>query len=102
MFVTGEILHDIGKSIEYRQNDYGRWAMSRFGKRVGHKVGGALIVGIAAKHCRLLKREQLEDLLHIITSSYVPASAEYRAPETMEASALSAIDRLCAGRVPVH
>lgn len=102
ILVAGAILHDIGKSIEYRQNDYGRWGMSRFGKRVGHKVGGALIVGTAAKQCQLLKSEQLEDLLHIMTCSYAPTWAGYRLPATAEATALSAIDRLCAGRVSVH
>jgi putative nucleotidyltransferase with HDIG domain len=102
MLVAGAILHDIGKSIEYCLNDYGRWGMSRFGKRVGHKVGGALIVGMAAKQCQLLSSEKLEDLLHMMTSSYAPTWAGYRLPATMEAMALSAIDRLCAGRVSVH
>lgn len=102
LLVVGAILHDIGKSIEYQQNVYGRWGMSRFGKRVGHKVGGALIVGTAAKQCQLLSSEQLEDLLHLMTCSYAPTWAGYRLPATMEAMALSAIDRLCAGRVSVH
>lgn len=102
MLVAGAILHDIGKSVEYHQNNYGRWGMSRFGKRVGHKVGGALIVGTAAKQCRLLPSEQLEDILHLITCSYAPTWAGYRLPATMEAMALAAIDRLCAGRVSMH
>jgi 3'-5' exoribonuclease len=102
MLVTGAILHDIGKSIEYRQNDFGRWGMSRFGKRVGHKIGGALIVGTAAKQCQLLSSEQLEDLLHLMTCSYAPTWAGYRLPNTVEAMALSAIDRLCAGQVSIH
>ena len=102
ILVTGAILHDIGKSFEYRQNDYARWGMSRFGKRVGHKIGGALIVGTAAKQCRLLSSGQLEDLLHLISCSYAPTWAGYRLPATAEATALSAIDRLCAGRVSVH
>lgn len=102
MLVAGAILHDIGKSIEYRQNEYGRWNMSRFGKRVGHKIGGALIVGTAAKQCKIVTSDQLEDLLHLMTCSYAPAWAGYRSPATMEAMALSAIDRLCAGHLVTH
>ena len=44
--------------------------MSRFGKRVRHKVGGALIVGAAAKQYQLVASEQLEDLLYLMTCSY--------------------------------
>lgn len=102
LLVTGAIVHDIGKSIEYSQNQYGRWGMTRFGKQVGHKVGGALLISAAAKQCQLLTREQEEDILHMLTSSFAPAWAGYRTPSTLEAMALSAIDRLCAGKVAAH
>lgn len=97
LLVAGAIMHDVGKSIEYCQNNYGQWGMSRFGKRVGHKVGGALIVGYAARQCRLLADTQLEDILHLMTCSYAPTWAGYRLPATNEALAMSAIDRLVAG-----
>lgn len=102
LLVTGAIVHDIGKSIEYSQNKHGRWTMTRFGKQVGHKVGGALLISAAAKQCQLLTHEQEEDILHMLTCSFAPTWAGYRTPSTLEAMALSAIDRLCAGKVAAH
>lgn len=102
MLITGAILHDIGKCIEYRENNHGRWSMSRFGKRVGHKVGGALLVSAAAKRCNILQPEQVEDVLHMLTSSFAPTWAGYRVPATREALALSAIDRLCGAKATSH
>ena len=97
MLVAGAILHDVGKSFEYTKNGYGGWKMSHLGKRVGHKLGGAMILSAAAKRCLLISSEQLEDLQHILTCSFAPAWAGYRFPATQEALALSAIDRLCSG-----
>lgn len=99
LLVASALIHDIGKSLEYSRNGYGRWSMTRFGRKVGHKLGGALLVSAAQKHCHLIRPEQLEDVLHMLTCSFAPAWAGYRAPGTLEALALSAVDRLCSGNI---
>lgn len=96
LLVAGAILHDIGKCLEYEKNGYGNWRMTSFGKKIGHKVGGALLISEAAAKCKLLDANKKEDILHLVTSSYAPSWAGYRYPDCAEAHALSAIDRICA------
>jgi putative nucleotidyltransferase with HDIG domain len=95
LLITGAILHDIGKTFEYIQNTNGGWRMSEIGKKVGHKLNGAMMIAEAAKKCMFMDKSALNNLLNMITCSYAPAWAGYRSPNTPEAHALSAIDRLC-------
>lgn len=96
LLITAALLHDVGKAYEYTRTQHGRWRMSGYGRRVGHKISGIQVVTLALNRFRTLPPADKENLIHILSSSYAPAWAGLRAPATREALALSAIDRLCA------
>lgn len=95
LLITAALLHDIGKAYEYTRTQYGRWRMSSYGRRVGHKISGIQVVTLALSRFPDLSAAERENLIHALSSSYAPTWVGLRAPATREALALSAIDRLC-------
>lgn len=96
LLITAALLHDVGKAYEYTRTQHGRWRMSSYGRRVGHKISSIQVVTLALSRFPDLPAADKENLIHILSSSYAPSWAGLRAPATREAFALSAIDRLCA------
>jgi hypothetical protein len=96
LLVTAALIHDSGKALEYVRCKSGRWRMSRYGRRVGHKVGGIQLATIAMTKCPGMRPERKESLLHVLSSSYAPSWAGFRPPASREAALMAAIDRVSA------
>ena len=92
--VTGALIHDCGKSIEYVRTRSGRWRLGRYGRSVGHKIGGIQLATLAMTRCPAFASDRKEALLHMLAASYAPAWAGFRSPFSAEAVLLSAIDRV--------
>lgn len=97
LLVTAALVHDSGKAMEYvRCRETGRWLMSRFGKQVGHKIGSIQLATLAMSRCPNMPARRKESLLHLLSCSYAPSWAGFRAPATREAELLAAADRASA------
>ena len=75
--VAGALLHDIGKLMEYIQNENNRACYSGTGPLFRHTVGGAFLVK---------KAELPRDIVHIVlTHSHTQTPEGHQALETPEA-----------------
>lgn len=93
LLVTAALIHDAGKSIEYVRSQSGEWQMSRYGRRVGHKVSGIQLATIAMVRCPTMSRRRKESYTHMLACSHAPAWAGFRRPDSPEAAALAGLDR---------
>lgn len=97
LLVTAALIHDGGKALEYvRCRESGRWQMSRYGKQVGHKIGGIQLATLGMAKCPDMAPARKEQLLHMLSCSYAPNWAGLRAPASREAALLAAMDRASA------
>ncbi len=96
LLVTSALIHDAGKCLEYIKTRTGRWRMSRYGRRVGHKVSGIQLATVAMLRCPEMSAARKEDLIHVLGASYAPRWVGLRAPSSPEAALLAALDRVSA------
>lgn len=73
LIVSGGLLHDIGKLLEYRQVE-GKFVKSRNGKLLRHPFSGA---NLAAKY------QLPDDVIHIIAVHAKEGDGGYRTPEAV-------------------
>jgi putative nucleotidyltransferase with HDIG domain len=71
--ISGGILHDVGKLLEYRQGDSG-YAKSRSGKLLRHPFSGA---GLCTKH------GLPDEVVHIVAVHAKEGEGGYRSPEAV-------------------
>ncbi len=93
LLVTGTLLHDIGKAIEY---DVARgFAFSEDGRLVGHIVRAVVMIEQAAAAQNNFPEHELRQLVHLVTSHH--GTYEWGSPvipKTLEAVLLHQIDLL--------
>lgn len=94
--ITGALMHDVGKSIEYVQLRNGRWKMSSYGRNVGHKIAGVQLLTLAMVRCPEIPSNKKERLINILAGSYAPAWVGLRKLATREAELVAGADRLSA------
>jgi 3'-5' exoribonuclease len=93
LLVTGALLHDVGKAIEYTTEP--AFAFSDDGRLVGHIVRAVVIVEKAADRVAGISTEQMRQLVHLIVSHH--GTNEWGSPvvpKTIEAVLLHQIDLL--------
>lgn len=96
VLVTSLLLHDVGKVYEYVCYRDKAWYMSRQGKLIGHKMTTVMIVSEAMNHCPDLSPDEKVQILHVLASSFAPAYAGFRRPNSKEARVAAAVDSLSA------
>ncbi|MBL1129049.1 MAG: HD domain-containing protein [Chloroflexi bacterium] len=93
LLVTGALLHDIGKAIEY---DVAQgFSFSDDGRLVGHIVRAVVLIEQAAHTLDAISDEDLRQLIHLVTSHH--GTLEWGSPitpKTLEAILLHQIDLL--------
>lgn len=72
--IAGAVLHDVGKILEYRWMEDGRFIISDIGKNLRHPFSG---VGLAMKH------EIPYEVCHIIAVHAGEGNGRYRSPEAV-------------------
>ena len=93
LLLTGTLLHDIGKVVEYNVDD--GFAYSEDGRLVGHIIRGIIIIEKAAAQLDNISEADLRDLIHLIASHH--GTQEWGSPvlpKTIEAVLLHQIDLL--------
>jgi 3'-5' exoribonuclease len=93
LLVSGTLLHDIGKAIEYDVQS--GFSFSDDGRLVGHIVRAVVLIEKAAATTNLLSETELRDLVHLISSHH--GTLEWGSPttpKTAEAILLHQIDLL--------
>jgi hypothetical protein len=96
MVVFCLLVHDVGKALEYLQNNRGNWQMSQRGRLIGHKVTTITLVAEAMGYCPELSAHEQTHVEHVLSSSYAPQWAGFRRPQTKEARVVAALDALSA------
>lgn len=96
--ILAGLLHDAGKSDDYRLKADGGWTLTDRGRLLGHRVTNIeWIVTAMAKHRIVLPGGHYEALLHCLTSSKgAPEWLGIRKPAMLEAILLSDTDRFSA------
>lgn len=107
--MTGAILHDLGKTLEYETNTMPNGAqnvcLSTRGILVGHKLTGIDLITQAAARLRdlaattgaaipSLTADQLSALIHAVTACHAPEYTGLRSPITPEANLVATADRM--------
>lgn len=93
LLISGTLLHDMGKAIEYSIED--GFGFSDDGRLVGHITRGIIMVEKAAQELGTFSDEQLRHLIHLIASHH--GTLEWGSPvvpKTLEAILLHQIDLL--------
>lgn len=95
VLVMAALLHDAGKADEYRLG-YDRLELSDRGRLVGHKITVLEWIAVArAMHRVTLPEEHYLALIHVLSSARsAPAWLGIREPQSLEATIVSAADRL--------
>lgn len=95
VLVLGALLHDAGKSDEYRLSSRGHWEMTDRGKLLGHKV--TIIEWVAVARTRMrqgIPESHYLSLMHAMTAcNNAPAWTGLRQAMTPESNLLSLVDR---------
>ena len=93
LLISGTLLHDMGKAIEYTVSD--GFGFSDDGRLVGHITRGIIMVEKAAQEVGTLSEKQLQHLIHLIASHHgTQAWGSPVVPKTLEAILLHQIDLL--------
>ncbi len=93
LLISGALLHDMGKAIEYNISD--GFGFSEDGRLIGHITRGIIIVEKAAQELGNISEEELRHLTHLIASHH--GTQEWGSPvvpKTLEAILLHQIDLL--------
>lgn len=93
LLVTGALLHDMGKAIEYDVTQ--GFAFSDDGRLVGHIVRAVVMIEQAAARLNDLSETDLRQLIHLVTSHH--GTLEWGSPttpKTLEAILLHQLDLL--------
>jgi len=96
MVVFCLLVHDVGKALEYLQNNRGNWQISQRGRLIGHKITTITLVTEAMGYCPDLSAHEQTHVEHVLSSSYAPQWAGFRRPQTKEARVVAALDALSA------
>jgi 3'-5' exoribonuclease len=93
LLLTGILLHDMGKVIEY--NTEGTFSFSDDGRLVGHITRAVIMIELAAAEMADFPQEDLRQLVHLVASHH--GTQEWGSPvvpKTLEAILLHQIDLL--------
>jgi 3'-5' exoribonuclease len=93
LLVTGALLHDVGKAVEYKSEPL--FAFSDDGRLVGHIVRAVVMIEQAAAQLGNVDPEDLRQLVHLVASHH--GTLEWGSPvvpKTLEAILLHQIDLL--------
>ena len=93
LLITTALVHDAGKALEYTRNGAGKWQMSRYGRRVGHKISGIQLATIAMTRCPAMSGRRKESYMHMLACSFAPSWVGLRKPDIPEATAMAGLDR---------
>ena len=93
LLITTALIHDSGKALEYTRTGTGKWQMSRYGRRVGHKISGIQLATIAMTRCPAMSGRRKESYMHMLACSFAPAWVGLRKPDIPEAAAMAGLDR---------
>ncbi len=91
LLVSGALLHDLGKAIEYNVAD--GFSFTEDGRLVGHIVRAVVVVEQSAQQLEDFPEDKLRDVVHLIVSHH--GTNEWGAPvtpKTLEAVLLHQID----------
>ena len=93
LLITTALIHDSGKALEYTRTRAGKWQMSRYGRRVGHKISGIQLATIAMTRCPAMSGRRKEAYMHMLACSFAPSWVGLRKPDIPEATAMAGLDR---------